>query len=200
MTLMTKKVIQIDDEVSKNREIVLNFINEKNKSLKSIDKQLAKPIIASPTKIKEKKQVTVNKQKKPKTSTPKKPVQTNKKPTKNIFINTEFLLNYFKHLLIIPIVLVSVYLIFFIYLFSFSPDNQIARKINQFTPVPAIITAEGMVDYYSYQDIKANLYSSSEVISTLSSQDISVLAKEQAIKKLFGNQSINDRWVISLVN
>ena len=127
-------------------------------------------------------------------------MQTNKKPTKNIFINTEFLLNYFKHLLIIPIVLVSVYLIFFIYLFSFSPDNQIARKINQFTPVPAIITAEGMVDYYSYQDIKANLYSSSEVISTLSSQDISVLAKEQAIKKLFGNQSINDRWVISLVN
>ena len=36
MTLMTKKVIQIDDEVSKNREIVLNFINEKKKNFEEI--------------------------------------------------------------------------------------------------------------------------------------------------------------------
>ncbi|KKR20422.1 MAG: hypothetical protein UT48_C0018G0015 [Parcubacteria group bacterium GW2011_GWE2_39_37] len=197
MTAMAKKSIQINEKVSRNREIVLNFINEKNKSIKIKAQEVPKPMMSSSTK--EKPAATQNKQRKPKTIQ-KKSDQSLEKSAKSIIIHSDFLLNYFKHLLVVPILLISIYFIFSIYLFSFSPDNQVARKINQFIPVPAIITSEGMVDYYSYQDAKASLFNRSEINPTLDYRDISTLAKEQSLKKLFGNQIIKDRWVISLVN
>jgi len=54
------------------------------------------------------------------------------------------------------------YLIFLILILKFDLDNNLTRSISNYFPAPAIITKEGVVNYYEYKDFKNQILKTTE--------------------------------------
>ncbi len=74
---------------------------------------------------------------------------------------------------------IFLYTILVIVILEYRFDNKILRQINSFVPIPALITPQGIIDYYTYEDIRSAI-----VDTTSDPENIDRDAKVAVIKNL----------------
>lgn len=200
MTTKDTQQKNTEEQLKINREIVLDFIGEKkiNPSVAKVEsreiKNFSSPVIKTINKkivAKAKKSLKV-----PLVKLQSKNLSIAKKIKKNKvvliyspktdlqFINTITIGHAFRLLMVVPVFFISLYVVFAILLYSFSPDNKLVRKINYYFPVPAVVSTAGVVDFFTFQDVKNQILISLPIDSQLNSQDIADLTRQQTIKTL----------------
>lgn len=143
--------LRLEEKIKEEERIVKeNKLFEKNKRAEEIKKikqevKLAKMAAAAEKKIKRQKAIKLFKK------------NLNNKlreffsAVKRNFVYTALYLILF---------LIIGYLIFCLLVLRFKIDNNIISRITRILPVPAIVTSQGIINYYDFRDIKNNNYNS----------------------------------------
>lgn len=130
-----------EKELAKQREVVLDFIGEK-KDEKDIESDLREPIknFAKERKLGKVKKGNIEQKEKFK-------IITNKARVGAVL----------KHVFLFCIAsFFVVYSLFALVVVSLDIDNGVSRWLNNYMPVPALISFEGVVGYYEYKEASAN--------------------------------------------
>jgi len=129
-------------KLERSKEIVLNVIDEKIEEKKEIKKPKPRPP--------KKKEAVINIK-----DLYKKNIKENKKI--NIKLDIALLKRSIILVTISALIVINFYLIFIFSVLKFDLDNGLTRYINKYFPVPAVISEEGIINYYNFKDSEKDI-------------------------------------------
>lgn len=85
---------------------------------------------------------------------------------------------------------IAVYSVFVLYVVRAHPDNQVVRYAAQYLPVPVLVSGDGIMEFYDYYDMKAQLasqgYSGDKAIDAIHL----FFARKMAVNRLASNYKL----------